>query len=66
MHEERVWLNQLSSADHIAALHDADCRELSTCRGPDCGVAAVQLRSADDGDGTHPPTADEVKRAISW
>ena len=66
MHEERMWLNVLSLADHITALHDADCRELSTWpRARLRRWLRVQLRSADNGDGTHPPTADEVKRAIA-
>lgn len=66
MHEERMWLNQLSIADHITALNDADCRELSTWpRARLRRWLRVQLRSSDDGDGTHPPTADEVMRAIA-
>jgi tRNA(Ile)-lysidine synthase len=66
MREERMWLDQLSNADHVTGLHDADCRELRTWpRARLRRWLRVQLRSADDGDGTHPPTADEVKRAIA-
>jgi tRNA(Ile)-lysidine synthase len=65
MHDERVWLNQLSSADHIVTLGDADCRELSNW--PKARLRRwlrVQLTSDDLGDGTHPPSSDEVKRAV--
>jgi hypothetical protein len=66
MHEERIWLNQLSLADHITSLHEADCRELSGW--PKARLRRwlrAQLITADQGDGTHPPSADEVKRAVA-
>jgi tRNA(Ile)-lysidine synthase len=66
MHEERIWLNQLSRADHITSLHEADCRELSGWpRARLRRWLRSQLESADQGDGTHPPSADEVKRAVA-
>ena len=66
MHEERICLNQLSLADHITSLHEADCRELSGW--PKARLRRwlrAQLITADQGDGTHPPSADEVKRAVA-
>jgi len=66
MYEERVWLNQLSRADDVTSLGQADCRELSTW--PKARLRRWlrgQLRSADRGDGTHPPSADEVKRCVA-
>jgi tRNA(Ile)-lysidine synthase len=66
MHEERIWLNQLSRADQITSLHEADCRELSGWpRARLRRWLRSQLESADQGDGTHPPSADEVKRAVA-
>jgi tRNA(Ile)-lysidine synthase len=64
MHDERVWLDALSEAE-VVALADADCRELRAWP-----VARLrrwlrdQLRGDDLGDGRHPPSADEVQRAI--
>jgi tRNA(Ile)-lysidine synthase len=66
MHEERVWLDQLSRADHVTTLEEADCRELRAWP-----VARLrrwlrtQLRSLDHGDGEHPPSADEVRRCVA-
>jgi hypothetical protein len=59
-----VWLDALSEAE-VVALADADCRELRAWP-----VARLrrwlrdQLRGDDLGDGRHPPSADEVQRAI--
>lgn len=64
MHDERVWLDELSAAGAVT-LADADCRELRTW--PVARLRRwlrVQLRGDDVGDGTHPPSADEVQRAI--
>jgi tRNA(Ile)-lysidine synthase len=64
MHDERAWLDELSQAEAVT-LADADCRELRAWP-----VARLrrwlrdQLRGDDLGDGRHPPTADEVQRAI--
>jgi tRNA(Ile)-lysidine synthase len=66
MHEERVWLDQLSLDDVAVVLAKADCRELR--RWPTARLRRwlrVELRTLDQGDGDHPPSADEVERAIS-
>ena len=66
MREERDWLDALSEDDHASTLEVADCRVLRTW--PLARLRRwlrVQLRSTDDGDGTHPPTSEEVDRAIS-
>ena len=64
MYEERTWLDALS--DDAASLTDADCRELRSW--PTARLRRwlhVRLRGEDPGDGTHPPTADEVERALA-
>ena len=64
--EERAWLDQLATADAARSLGEVDCRELQ-----EWSVARVrrwlraQLRSADRGDGTHPPSAAEIDRALA-
>ena len=64
--DERTWLDALSMDDHAVTLEDADCRELRTWpRARLRRWLRVQLRAADQGDGTHPPSADEVERAIA-
>lgn len=64
--DERTWLDALSTDDHAVTLEDADCRELRTWpRARLRRWLRVQLRAADHGDGTHPPSADEVERAIA-
>ncbi|MHB1252378.1 MAG: tRNA lysidine(34) synthetase TilS, partial [Acidimicrobiales bacterium] len=66
MSEERHWLHQLSAPDLAIRLVDADCRELAGWP-----VARLrrwlraQLTHPDLGDGTHPPSADEVQRAVA-
>jgi tRNA(Ile)-lysidine synthase len=65
VHEERVWLDHVS-ADDVMSLRQADCRELSTW--PKARLRRwlrTQLRSHDEGDGEHPPSADEVSRCIA-
>jgi tRNA(Ile)-lysidine synthase len=65
MHDERTWLDDLALDDHAMSLGDADCRELrSWPRARLRRWLRVQLRVADEGDGSHPPSADEVERAI--
>ncbi|MGA2124338.1 MAG: tRNA lysidine(34) synthetase TilS, partial [Acidimicrobiales bacterium] len=65
MHEERLWLDQLS-ADDVLSLRQADCRELSTWpRARLRRWLRTQLRSLDEGDGEHPPSADEVSRCVA-
>jgi hypothetical protein len=64
MNDERRWLDTLSVAD-APTLADADCRELREWpRARLRRWLRQQLRSDDDGDGEHPPSADEVERAI--
>ena len=65
MYDERTWLDERALADEPTSLGDADCRDLRTWP-----VARLrrwlrsQLREPDDGDGTHPPSADELERAV--
>ncbi len=66
MHDERVWLDQLSLDDVAVTIAAADCRELR--RWPEARLRRwlrAQLRTPDGGDGDHPPTAEEVERAIA-
>jgi tRNA(Ile)-lysidine synthase len=66
MHEERRWLDELSRADQMVPLEQADCRELATW--PTARLRRwlrANLVRADEGDGTHPPSADEVDRALA-
>ena len=66
LHDERTWLDELARDDRAVALEDADCRLLRTWpRARLRRWLRVQLRGADEGDGTHPPSADEVERAIA-
>ena len=65
MFDERAWLDALSRDDVAIDLASADCRQLR-----DWPVARlrrwlrVHLRTADEGDGDHPPSALEVDRAV--
>ncbi|MBW4079116.1 MAG: hypothetical protein HIU84_11525 [Acidobacteria bacterium] len=66
MFEEREWLHEVSAPDLALRLVDADCRELATW--PNARLRRwlrAQLTHPDLGDGTHPPSADEVHRAIA-
>ncbi|MFI5035902.1 MAG: tRNA lysidine(34) synthetase TilS [Acidimicrobiales bacterium] len=63
--EERRWLDALS-LDDAPALDDADCRELRAWpRARLRRWLRERLRGEDLGDGAHPPSADEVERAIA-
>lgn len=65
MYDERIWLDALSREDDTVTLAAADCRVLR--EWPSARLRRwlrVGLRSADQGDGEHPPSADEVERAI--
>jgi tRNA(Ile)-lysidine synthase len=65
LYDERTWLDELAVDDRAVTLGDADCRELRTWpRARLRRWLRAQLRSADEGDGSHPPSADEVERAI--
>lgn len=66
MHEERVWLRDVSAADLLITLADADCRELASW--PLARLRRwlrAQLLHADEGDGAHPPSSDEIERSIA-
>ena len=66
MHDEREWLDQLAASSAGPSIGDEDCRTLRAW--PTARLRRwlrAQLRSADAGDGQHPPTADEVERAIA-
>ena len=65
VYDERAWLDDLARDDRAMSLDDADCRELRTWpRARLRRWLRTQLRTADEGDGSHPPSADEVERAI--
>ncbi len=65
VHDERRWLDELVGSDD-RALGDVDCREL---RGwPVAHLRRwlrARLASPDRGDGSHPPSFDEVERVIA-
>ncbi len=64
MNDERRWLDALSLTD-APTLADADCRELREWpRARLRRWLREQLRGDDAGDGEHPPSAEEVERAI--
>jgi tRNA(Ile)-lysidine synthase len=66
MHDERVWLDELARGDDALTLDEADCRVVRTWPvARQRRWLREQLRSADAGDGTHPPAADEVERALA-
>lgn len=65
MFDEREWLDSLSREDRALTLATADCRLLR--EWPLARLRRwlrVELKSADQGDGDHPPSAVEVERAI--
>jgi tRNA(Ile)-lysidine synthase len=64
--DERVWLDELSKDDEAMTLETADCRVLRAWpRARLRRWLRAQLRAPDVGDGDHPPSADEVERAIA-
>ena len=64
--DESTWLDELARDDHAVTLEDADCRLLRTWpRARLRRWLRSQLRAADQGDGSHPPSADEIERAIA-
>jgi tRNA(Ile)-lysidine synthase len=64
--DELAWLDEVVSVDLSRGLDEVDCRELR-----EWPVARqrrwlrAHLRSSDLGDGSHPPSADEVERALA-
>jgi tRNA(Ile)-lysidine synthase len=66
VYDERVWLDQLARDDRAVTLEEADCRVLRAWpRARLRRWLRAQLRAPDTGDGDHPPSADEVERAIA-
>ena len=66
MHEEREWLHEVSAPDLAITLRDADCRVLAAWSSARLRRwLRAQLTHPDEGDGTHPPSADEVQRALA-
>lgn len=64
--DERNWLDALAQDDEAVSLEEADCRTLRTWpRARLRRWLRVQLRTVDHGDGSHPPSADEVERAVA-
>jgi tRNA(Ile)-lysidine synthase len=62
--EERTFLDVVTGPDLARELEDVDCRELRTW--PSARLRRwlrVQL-AHDDADGVHPPSADEIERAL--
>jgi tRNA(Ile)-lysidine synthase len=65
LYDERTWLDELDVDDRAVTLADADCRVLRAWpRARLRRWLRAQLRAEDLGDGSHPPSADEVERAI--
>src|ERR1700689_3792405 len=63
--DERTWLDELAVGDNAVGLEDADCRELRTWpRARLRRWLRVRLRAVDQGDGSHPPSADEVDGSV--
>jgi len=63
--DERTWLDELARDDEAVTLEDADCRVLRAWpRARLRRWLRARLRAPDLGDGSHPPSADEVERAI--
>lgn len=63
--DERTWLDELARDDDAVTLEAADCRVLRTWpRARLRRWLRASLRTSDHGDGSHPPSADEVERAI--
>jgi tRNA(Ile)-lysidine synthase len=66
LYDERTWLDELARDDRAVTLEDADCRVLRTWpRARLRRWLRAQLRAPDSGDGSHPPSADEVERALA-
>jgi tRNA(Ile)-lysidine synthase len=64
--DERTWLDELALDDGAISLEEADCRELKLWpRARLRRWLRAQLRAPDQGDGSHPPSADEVERALA-
>lgn len=66
LYDERAWLDELARDDDAVTLEDADCRLLRTWpRARLRRWLRARLRAPDEGDGSHPPSADEVERALA-
>lgn len=66
MAEEEAWLNEITAQDHSLGISDVDCRELKTWP---LARQRRWLRSVlsqnDNPLDTHPPSSDEVDRALA-
>jgi tRNA(Ile)-lysidine synthase len=63
--DERTWLDELALDDRALSLEAADCRVLRAWpRARLRRWLRTHLRTSDEGDGSHPPSADEIDRAI--
>jgi len=66
MGEERAWLDELLRRDVGRSLDAVDCRELREWPlARQRRWLRYHLRLADEGDGEHPPSADDVERALA-
>ena len=66
VHEDRSWLDELSRADVLVGLEDADCRELSEWANARLTRwLRVRLSTRTVDDETYPPSSDEVARALA-
>lgn len=64
VHEERAWLDEITGPDLARGLQDVDCRELREWPSARLRRWLRAHLSHDDADGVHPPSADEIERAL--
>jgi tRNA(Ile)-lysidine synthase len=64
VHDERAWLDDLVVPDLERGISQVDCRELATWPLARLRRWLRAQLSLDDVDGVHPPSSDEVERAV--
>ena len=64
VHEERAWLDVLGGPDLARGLEDVDCRELREWPSARLRRWLRAQLSHDDADGVHPPSSEEIERAL--
>lgn len=64
VHEERAWLDAISGPDLARELEDVDCRELRAWPNARLRRWLRAHLSHDDADGVHPPSSEEIERAL--